>query len=40
MAMEYATGLAKKDICNATADNGAASCSIWIDEAKKLWKDC
>merc|ERR1712147_338784 len=32
--MDYATEIAEYDFCNATADNGAASASIWIKVGK------
>lgn len=39
-ALEYATQLAADPLCNVTADSGAASATIWIDSAKKLWDEC
>ena len=39
-ALDYAIRLAKKEFCNATADEGKASAIKWIEEGVNLWAKC
>lgn len=38
-ALDFASALAKEEMCNVSADNGEASATNWIEHAKKLWND-